>query len=97
MGLSQQADVGFITLMEQYRLCTVGSFYKNPKSPVWVMGSDTHLTVLFSNEMKLVSPETRSEMGKRIFKSHDPGGNNFIESDKLYDILTSVKLFNDME
>lgn len=33
--------------MEQLRYCTVGSFYKNPKNPVWVMGSETHLTGMF--------------------------------------------------
>lgn len=49
-GIDRQADIGFITLMEQLRYCTVGSFYKNPKNPIWVMGSETHLTVLFSNE-----------------------------------------------
>lgn len=48
-GLSQQSDVGFITLMEQLRYCTVGSFYKNPKNPVWVMGSETHLTGMLLN------------------------------------------------
>lgn len=44
MGINEQTDVGFITLMEQMRYCTVGSFYKNPKHPVWVMGSETHLS-----------------------------------------------------
>lgn len=43
-GLSEQSDIGFLTLMEQLRYCTVGSFYKNPKNPVWVMASETHLT-----------------------------------------------------
>lgn len=43
-GISQQSDVGFLTLMEQLRYCTVGSFYKNPKNSVWVMASETHLT-----------------------------------------------------
>lgn len=43
-GLNEQSDIGFITLMEQMRYCTVGSFYKNPRNPVWVMGSETHLT-----------------------------------------------------
>lgn len=43
-GLSEQADVGFMTLMEELRYCTVGSFYKNPKNPVWVMASETHLS-----------------------------------------------------
>jgi hypothetical protein len=26
------------------RYCEVGSFLKNPKRPVWVLGSETHLT-----------------------------------------------------
>lgn len=46
-GLNEQSDIGFITLMEQMRYCTVGSFYKNPRNPVWVMGSETHLTGKF--------------------------------------------------
>lgn len=43
-GLNKQSQIGFITLMEHLRFCTVGSFYKNPVHPVWVLGSDTHLT-----------------------------------------------------
>lgn len=45
-GIVEQSEIGFITLMEQMRYCTVGSFYKNPRNPVWVMGSETHLTGL---------------------------------------------------
>lgn len=43
-GINQQADVGFLTVMEQMRYCEVGSFYKNPKHAVWVMASETHLS-----------------------------------------------------
>lgn len=71
-GIIQQSDIGFITLMEQLRYCTVGSFYKNPKNPVWVLASDTHLTVLFSNEKSLVSPETPAEHARRVFSQYDP-------------------------
>lgn len=46
-GICEQSDIGFITLMEQMRYCTVGSFFKNPRYPVWVMGSDTHLTGIY--------------------------------------------------
>lgn len=70
-GIDRQSDIGFITLMEQLRYCTVGSFYKNPKHPIWVMGSETHLTVLFSNEKSLVSPETPAEHGRRVFSQYD--------------------------
>lgn len=70
-GIDRQSEIGFITLMEQLRYCTVGSFYKNPKYPIWVMGSETHLTVLFSNEKSLVSPETPSETARRVFSQYD--------------------------
>lgn len=70
-GIDRQSEIGFITLMEQLRYCTVGSFYKNPKHPIWVMGSETHLTVLFSNEKSLVSPETPAEHARRVFSQYD--------------------------
>ncbi|KAL5276184.1 FAM188A family protein [Megaselia abdita] len=96
-GINQQAEIGFITLMEQMRYCTVGSFYKNPKNPVWVMGSETHLTVLFSHEKKLVSPETKSEIARRIFKSYDPDGNNFIPCSVFADVLKDLELVSEPE
>lgn len=96
-GIKQQSEVGFITLMEQLRYCTVGSFYKNPKNPVWVMGSETHLTVLFSDEMRLVSPETPSEGARRVFKSYDPDGNNFIQSGMLQEVLSALDLVSETE
>lgn len=43
-GIDHQSDIGFITLMEHMRYITVGTFYKSPKHPVWVLGSETHLT-----------------------------------------------------
>lgn len=70
-GIDRQSEIGFITLMEQLRYCTVGSFFKNPKNPIWVMGSETHLTVLFSNEKSLVSPETPAEFARRVFGQYD--------------------------
>jgi ubiquitin carboxyl-terminal hydrolase MINDY-3/4 len=70
-GIQSQSEIGFITLMEQLRYCTVGSFYKNPKHPIWVMASETHLTVLFSNEKSLVSPETPAEHARRVFGQYD--------------------------
>jgi ubiquitin carboxyl-terminal hydrolase MINDY-3/4 len=96
-GLDQQSDIGFITLMEQMQYCTVGSFYKNPRNPVWVMGTDCHLTVLFSNEKRLVSPETPSENAKRVFRQFDTEGSNFIASVVLQDVLCALNLVSDPE
>lgn len=70
-GIDKQSDIGFISIMEQLRYCTVGSFYKNPKYPIWLMASETHLTVLFSKEKSLVSPETAAETARRVFNQYD--------------------------
>lgn len=96
-GITQQSDIGFITLMEQMQYCTVGYFYKNPKNPVWVMGSETHLTVLFSNEKRLVSPETPSEVARRVFRQFDTEGSNFIPSPLLQDVLCALDLVSEPE
>lgn len=52
-------------------------------------------SVLFSNEKRLVSPETPSETGRRIFKSYDPEGNNFISSTMLRDVLAALNLVSE--
>lgn len=39
----------------------VGSFYKTPREPVWVVGSTSHFTVLFATHRRVVA-ESRSEL-----------------------------------
>ena len=39
-----QPSVGFLTLLERLHYCTVGWHLKNPRHPVWVLASETHLT-----------------------------------------------------
>ncbi|XP_063394130.1 ubiquitin carboxyl-terminal hydrolase MINDY-3 homolog [Cydia fagiglandana] len=96
-GIERQNDIGFLTIMEHMQYCTVGSFYKNPKHPVWVLASETHLTVLFSFERRLAAPETAGESAERIFRSFDPEGNNFIPSAALQDVLCAAELVSEPE
>uniref|UniRef100_A0A3Q4H833 Ubiquitin carboxyl-terminal hydrolase MINDY n=1 Tax=Neolamprologus brichardi TaxID=32507 RepID=A0A3Q4H833_NEOBR len=74
-GIHKQACVGFLTLMESLRYCKVGAFLKSPKFPIWILGSETHLSVFFTKEMSLVGPESPSEQARRVFQSFDPEGN----------------------
>ncbi|MED6242195.1 Ubiquitin carboxyl-terminal hydrolase MINDY-3, partial [Ataeniobius toweri] len=71
-GIHKQASVGFLTLMESLRYCKVGTFLKSPKFPIWILGSETHLSVFFTKEMSLVGPESASEQARRVFQSFDP-------------------------
>lgn len=53
--------------------------------------------VLFSNEKNLVSQETPSEVARRVFKSYDPDGNNFIPNPVLQDVLCTLELVSEPE
>lgn len=55
------------------------------------------VTVLFSLERRLVSPETPSEVARRVFKSFDPEGNNFISAVLLQDVLRALELVSEAE
>lgn len=46
-GIISQNTLGFLTDLEAMRLYKVGSFYKNPLVPIWVVCSSNHYTVLF--------------------------------------------------
>ncbi|CAF3058625.1 unnamed protein product, partial [Rotaria sp. Silwood2] len=65
-GIRQQAYIGFLSSLEIYRLMEVGWFLKNPKTPIWILGSETHLTVIFSREQALVELENDTPLKKAL-------------------------------
>ncbi|KAI5713140.1 ubiquitin carboxyl-terminal hydrolase MINDY-3 homolog [Diaphorina citri] len=95
-GINQQSQIGFLTLLEHLRYCEVGSYLKNPINPVWVLGSETHLTVTFSFEKRLACLESSADKARRVFKMFDPDGNNFIASDHLQNLLAKLDLVSDI-
>lgn len=46
----RRGKVGFLMLFEWYLNAEVGDFLKNPECPVWVICSESHYTVLFTDE-----------------------------------------------
>ena len=63
-GIRQQALIGFLSSLEIYRLLEVGWFLKNPQIPIWIIGSETHLTVIFSREQSLVQLDQLTPLQK---------------------------------
>lgn len=94
-GLHKQTSVGFLTLMESLRYCKVGAFLKSPKFPIWILGSETHLSVFFAKEMSLVGPESASEQARRVFQSFDPEDNGFIPESLLEDVMKALDLVSE--
>lgn len=49
-GAPRRAKVGFLSLFEAFQCIEVGSRYKGPSSPVWIVCAESHYTVLFAAE-----------------------------------------------
>lgn len=100
-GISQNVEVGFLTLLESLNFCKVGQFLKSPQWPIWVVGSESHYTVLFAldpsvqNENELEGRETEI---RRAFDAQDQsGGGGFISVEGFHHVLreTNIKLPSD--
>merc|ERR1711988_364954 len=71
--------VGFLSELEPMRYLQVGTLYKNPDFPVWVLGSSTHYTCLFStirSDSQLSAEAQLEQRAKKVFMdcSIDEGG-----------------------
>lgn len=61
-------QVGLLSELESLRYVTVGSRYKNPTNPVWIIGSPSHYTMLFGFQTaKSDATERKSEEIIRVF------------------------------
>ncbi|CAL5209402.1 unnamed protein product [Lathyrus oleraceus] len=97
-GISRNVEVGFLTLLESLNFCKVGQFLKTPKWPIWVVGSESHYTVLFAldptvqNENELEGRETQI---RKAFDAQDQsGGGGFISVEGFHQVVreTNIKL-----
>lgn len=91
-GIPSRSSIGFLTQLEHLRYTEVGWNLKNPVYPIWILGSETHLTVLFSLEETLVTHETQAQIARRTFGRFDTECNGFITIDKFGTLLKSLNL-----
>ncbi|KDO27466.1 hypothetical protein SPRG_07055 [Saprolegnia parasitica CBS 223.65] len=92
-GVSRRPLVGYLTQLEALRYCAVGSYYKTPLSPIWVLGSASHFTVLFSPHLSLVQESNSDALLSKVtraFKQHDTMESGFIALDALLPCLQSL-------
>ena len=52
-GIEKESDIGFLTLFEAYGYFQVGNSYKYPNTPIWIICSESHYSVLFSTDINL--------------------------------------------
>ncbi|XP_023523420.1 ubiquitin carboxyl-terminal hydrolase MINDY-3 [Cucurbita pepo subsp. pepo] len=97
-GISKSVEVGFLTLLESLNFCKVGQFLKCPKWPIWVVGSESHYTVLFALDTSVQDENELEERESQIRKAFDAqdqsGGGGFISVEGFHLVLreTNIKL-----
>ncbi|KAK9111244.1 hypothetical protein Scep_018763 [Stephania cephalantha] len=100
-GIPTSVEVGFLTLLESLNLCKVGQLLKCPKWPIWVVGSESHYTVIFALDTGVQDEnelEERESQIRRAFDAQDQsGGGGFISVEGLQQVVkeTGISLPND--
>lgn len=49
-GVPAPSTIGFLTLLEWYKNLEVGSYYKAPAYPVWVVCCESHFSCIFAED-----------------------------------------------
>ncbi|CAE7694867.1 mindy3, partial [Symbiodinium microadriaticum] len=73
----------------------VGSLYKVPTYPIWVIGSATHFTVLFSMDRRVNEESSEEQLlarVQRVFKAVDSDGCGFVMDTQLAGILEQLEV-----
>lgn len=95
-GISTTVEVGFLTLLEALNLCKVGQYLKCPKWPIWVVGSESHYTVLFALETKVQEEneyENRESQIRCAFDNQDQsGGGGFISVEGFHQVVNDMNI-----
>ena len=98
VGVQKQNDIGFLTLLEALRYCKVGDFLKCPKLPIWVVGSESHLSLIFSSDLSLCTKEIRPfNAARAAFDTFDHEGNGFIPVTELPKLLEMLEMVSEEE
>ncbi|KAG0572504.1 hypothetical protein KC19_VG100600 [Ceratodon purpureus] len=95
-GISTSVEVGFLTYFESLNLCHVGRNLKCPKWPIWVIGSDSHYSILFALDTSVQDETQIEDHESRIRQAFDAqdqsGGGGFISPEALQQILFDLKI-----
>ena len=53
-GIDTRSHVGFLTFFEFYGYFQVGENLKSPQVPIWIVCSESHYTVLFGVDARVI-------------------------------------------
>lgn len=93
-GIQYRPAIGYLSQLESLRYCEVGSYYKSPIFPIWIVASTNHFSVVFGNSKCL--QESKSDLllerCRRAFKKVEDGESGFIMKDSLGHVVEELDL-----
>ncbi|KAF4321120.1 hypothetical protein JM18_003313 [Phytophthora kernoviae] len=92
-GVSRRARIGYLTQLEALRYCRVGSYYKSPQFPVWVIGSSSHFSMGFALDARVCEESASAQLFQRVqrvFKAFDSMETGFMQMASLADSLKQL-------
>ena len=94
-GIMERSCVGYLTQIEAMRYVQVGSYFKSPACPIWLVGSQSHFSILISLTMDPIR-ESESDLllerCRRAFRKVDNEGAGFIQMTSLSEVLELLDL-----
>ncbi|CAA9989017.1 conserved Plasmodium protein, unknown function [Plasmodium knowlesi strain H] len=94
-GINKRPLIGLLTDFEAFKYCEVGSFYKYPIYPIWVISSSNHYTVLFSlniKNSKCTSEELFLTKMNKVWNKYDKENNKYILSHLIPQFIQDLNL-----
>eukprot|EP00984_Skeletonema_dohrnii_P004924 scaffold1735_cov99-Skeletonema_dohrnii-CCMP3373.AAC.3 len=93
-GIQYRPAIGYLSQLESLRYCEVGSYYKSPMFPVWIVASTNHFSVVFGDSKCLQESKSDQllERCRRAFKKVEDGESGFIMKDSLGKVLEELDL-----
>ncbi len=86
----------YLSQLEALRYLEVGTHYKRPRFPIWIIGSSSHFSVLFGDEAAIQesASDVLLEKVRRVFKGVEGGAeeHGFIQTHQLATFLHDVGL-----
>ena len=92
-GVPSRPAVGLLSQLEALRYLQVGSFFKAPVQPIWVVASESHYSLLFALTNAVQKTDAIAQLEERLqhaFSEFDSEGNGFISSEHLQTLVTSL-------
>ena len=92
-GVPLRPPVGLLSELEALRYLQVGSFFKQPVHPIWVVASESHYSILFALTARVQAVGARAALEERLlaaFSELDQEGNGFVSGEHLGTLVAAL-------